>query len=341
MHGQAPDWRLTGGRIAAAIGVLASLCAPATAIALETPPNPSAAASSEATAPATTVRGVTVTPTPPKESRFEEAYAFVRSHGAPARSRQLVKWAHPLCPVVAGLSAPMNAFIAGRVSARAASIGAPVDRRGKCAPNVEILFTTEPQKLMDLVAARRAAYLGYHYPAQARELKLVKRPVEARYLTATRGADGDESLDVASGSMANIPSTPSTLVSSLLSAASTPSGCAGSRLTHCLSSNFANALIVVDGVAVIGQKIGPLADYIAMLALTHAEALGACNALPSIFDLFAAACGDRLAPTGWTRADTAYLKGLYRADLELELPLERSSIADHMVRDAPQDANAR
>ncbi len=48
-----------------------------------------------------------------------------------------------------------------------------------------------------------------------------------------------------------------------------------------------------------------------MLALTQPISLNGCNALPSIIDLFSAACSGNPEPTGLTESDTAYLRGLY------------------------------
>jgi hypothetical protein len=47
-----------------------------------------------------------------------------------------------------------------------------------------------------------------------------------------------------------------------------------------------------------------------MLALSEPRALGQCNVLPSITDLFAA-CPGRPSPDGITPADAAYLGALY------------------------------
>ena len=45
--------------------------------------------------------------------------------------------------------------------------------------------------------------------------------------------------------------------------------------------------------------------------MTQPVSLDGCNALPSIIDLFSAACADHPEPTGLTETDTAYLKALY------------------------------
>jgi hypothetical protein len=59
-------------------------------------------------------------------------------------------------------------------------------------------------------------------------------------------------------------------------------------------------------------NLSALADNAAMLALSEPRALGQCNVLPSITDLFAT-CPGRAAPEGLTPADTAFLEALYTA----------------------------
>ncbi len=43
----------------------------------------------------------------------------------------------------------MNAFVTARIRAVAQAVGAPHDESSSCVPNVQILFTLEPQQLID------------------------------------------------------------------------------------------------------------------------------------------------------------------------------------------------
>ncbi len=76
-----------------------------------------------------------------------------------------------------------------------------------------------------------------------------------------------------------------------------------------------NVLIVADIKKVAGAEVGPISDYIAMLALSEPRSLDDCNTLPSILDRMSDACRDREKPKALTDSDIAYLKGLYAADL--------------------------
>ncbi len=293
-----------------------------------------APAPAEASVPPRTIEGVTVEAPRKRASPYDEALGFVRSHGAPvARSGQLGRWFDPICPVAAGLSAEDDAYVAGRVTELAREVGAPLPKVGKpCSHNVEIIFTREPQVLMDYVARKRGAFLGFHYVAQTAEFMRVRHPIQAWYLTATKGVHGTVSPDIASAPGLGVSMLGG--ASALLSSGQMPSGCAGSAFTHCIESRYMNALIVADGRVIEGRAIGPVADYIALLALSQVKSQDDCAAESSLLDLLATPCPGRAAPETWTSADIGFLKGLYRVNLETNLWVEKTSIAGDMARSA-------
>jgi hypothetical protein len=279
----------------------------------------------------TSVQGVTVESPLSREEKFARALNFIQSHGAPARIGQLARWTDRVCPLTLGLTPALEAFVSARVRLLATRVGAPVRKTGRCRPNVEILFVDRPQALMDAVARERGALLGFHYAAATRRLATVSRPIEARYLTSTRGSAGDSVLDVASGTPMGGGDAVISGPVNLADAGNTPGGCAGSRLTQCLRSLLTNVLIVVNAPAMEGRQIGPIADYIAMLALSQAKSLDDCGALASILDLMAATCSERSSQTTWTDSDIAYLKALYKVDLSTAIALEKDNIAAQMT----------
>jgi hypothetical protein len=109
----------------------------------------------------------------------------------------------------------------------------------------------------------------------------------------------------------------------------TANGTAGSRLTRGLRSEFVHVLIVVDSKTVETYSLQTVSDYIALLALTRIASPDTCSALPTILNLFAADCA--APPTGITRPDTAYLKALYAANLDMNLNIEQGEMRERMV----------
>ena len=103
--------------------------------------------------PSTTVSGLTVAAparaAPPTQTLLHQ---YVRSHGfAGVRIGQLARWSDPVCPVAIGLDPAFNAFVVKRVNEIAARAGAPMPDKQPCQPNIEILFTPNPQAFLCLL----------------------------------------------------------------------------------------------------------------------------------------------------------------------------------------------
>ena len=102
----------------------------------------------------------------------------------------------------------------------------------------------------------------------------------------------------------------------------------GARLGDGQRSAFYHVLIVVDPTRLQDYGMGPLSDYIAMLALTQVASLDACQQLPSIVNMLARDC-DRKSDA-LTENDTAYLHGLYRMGAGRGLRTQQDEIAYQM-----------
>jgi len=283
----------------------------------------------------TTVSGVTVTPKEPDEQtrhqRFDQSLNFIGSRGQTAHLGQIARWPEPVCPVSLGLSPQMNQLVADRVQRLAFDIGAPRPRRpGRCKPNVEILFTDQPQALMDLVAKRRNELLGFHYVAEERRLTRVVRPIQAWYLTQTVSGVGGTGV-------VGVPASTSSGQSLDLADNHMPGGCAGSAFTECLSSQLVNVLVVADANALAGRNIGSVADYIALISMAQFKSLETCDARPTLLDMFTPACADRAIADSPAKQDIAYLKALYRSPVALKLWMQRSLIAERMADSQPAE----
>jgi hypothetical protein len=271
-------------------------------------------------------------PPTPEELSGNAVPDFIHTHAAPALvSGQLARWGvgrdPGICPLTVGLSPSFNDYVSARVLAVAASVGAP-SQTGRCTHNAYIIFAADPHKaLLDMVK-QNEKILGFHYPAQTPEVEKFTHPIQGWYVTTSHGAFGDESIDSAEPVLPAFD--PSGKESQQLRA---PSGLAGSRLGSDISSGIINVLIVVDAKKILGRSIGPIADYVAVLTLTQAFASEQCGTLPSITDLMLPNCHDSEKLSGITAGDLAFLRALYKTDLEVVLPLERSGIANDMMRE--------
>jgi hypothetical protein len=252
---------------------------------------------------------------------------------------KIARWEKGICPVTVGQRPAIATYVTKRVKEVAAAVGAPVNDWETCTANIEIVFTRTPQELLDNVRQHDADYLGYAESSAEREkLATVTRPIQAWYTTQTRDLRGTGSIDTgrsrgAGASMSNFTYVPCPgcrggnpgpiqLGDAKFASVS------GNRISDGMRSTLYHILIVVDPGKLQDNEIGPLADYIAMLALTQLSSLDVCQQLPSIVNILAPACERK--PNSITEDDLAYLRGLYKMSSQKSLVVQRNEIADRM-----------
>ena len=247
---------------------------------------------------------------------------FVKQHAARDRKSGLLVRAPPsgVCPLTLGLSPAFNAFVTARIVAVASEAGSAVQTVGQCQPNVEVVFTEDPQDLVNALGKKTGgAILGFHFVGERRALIQVSRPIQAWYMTGTVSstpAYAARVIDV-SGLQPDIPPLTAGPAAAVIDDAYSPNPYTGtgSRFAPDHSSQIVNVLIVADLGKLDGWQIGPISDYVAMLSLSQPRSLDACSPLPSILDMLASECHGRLAPQALTESDAAFLKALYTADI--------------------------
>jgi hypothetical protein len=254
----------------------------------------------------------------------EQFHQFLNSFVTPAPfSGKIARWERRICPLVVGQNPEANAFIRQRVKYIALAAGAHINPDAACKPNIEIVFTTTPQALLDNVRQHAMDYLGYaESKAQLQKLATVTRPIEVRYTTESTGYNGMREVD--SDILSGVDESMMFLHPIGASSSS------GWRINDGIESGFNHILIVVDSTKMAGQKIVPLADYISMLALTQLNSLDACQQnQPSVVNMMATGC-DRPVDS-LTEYDLAYLQGLYRMSAGRGMMFQRNDIADIMT----------
>jgi hypothetical protein len=224
-----------------------------------------------------------------------------------------------ICPLTKGLNPEQDDYVTARVRALAAYVGAPVQPGPQCEYNVTILFTNNPQKEMDEVFKWATVYFFNRYSGGTRDLIKFRgdHAIQGWYLMG-----GGFNEDLALTRLDVLPIWPQ--VTQHYSASST----LGSHLGGGRGGSIGVVILVVDTTKVVGDSIGAIADYLAMLSLSVAQSPDHCDPLPSILDLVSSSCGNRERPTAMTAGDLAFLKALYYKDASLT----RSQIQDNMVR---------
>ena len=278
-----------------------------------------------------------------EHSELSHAVAgFVASHSAAgARINQIGRWQQPVCPQVTGLEPRGRDFITRQIMDVARGVGAPTRMFGKACPiTVEIVFTREPQRLLDRIATNYRLMLGFYPAALTKQMTTFDRPVQAWYETATRSMEMQLPVGTAGSTDQSFGAGPGTgppiftgaqIDSDVTAKGLQPSGIAGSRLGKRLRSEFAHVLIIADSAQLARYPLKSIADYLTMLTLTRMAQLDQCAPLPSITDMFANGCPAPVADS-LTAADRAYLTALYSADLEQNLNLERGQVHKEMMQ---------
>ena len=273
-----------------------------------------------------------------------EVNQFVQSHAKPSTLiGQIGRWHEKVCPAVTGLQGTAAEFVTHQIENVARSVGAPNVASGKkCAVNIEVVFTAEPQALLDHIAATKyRPLLGYYRQSELKQVTTFNHPVQAWYMTGTRSIDAGlpmVGLSAGQSGAGNGEDISSILVTGLKADSAATDGSLGlgasgnpaSRLSKGLRSEFMHVLIIVDSRGAAKYSLRSVSDHIALLALTRIGSQDTCSALASILTLFDPGCGQ--PPAAITSADIAYLKALYGADLDMNLNLEQGDIHDRMLK---------
>ena len=245
--------------------------------------------------------------------------AFVDSHSGISRLDKIARWEEGVCPSLAGLPANFTKFILKRVRDVAASVGAPVNADESCKSNIDIMFTTKPQGLLDNVRAKQPVMLGYfNGNAEADRMAVVSHTIQAWHATQSVDLRGAKSVDY------RAPEAGATAFST------NTMNVTGNRLGSGAHSSYYHAIVVADPTKLGDAEIGTLADTVAMLALAQPAQQDACTELPSILDMTNPACRKDKPVTALTVADMGYLRGLYQIDPGAALGSQKDGIAFHI-----------
>jgi hypothetical protein len=253
---------------------------------------------------------------------------FVQSVAAPSHYLgKLARWEDGVCPIVTGLKPGFLKFVMQRVRDVAAKAGAPVNADAACKPNIEIVFTTTPQALLDGIRKTNRNFLGYYdNEDQLAKLATVTRPIQAWYTIATRDVGGkievDSSRIVGAGLPIPCAECPGK-VTYLPNA--TAHATTGTRLGDGLRSSLYHVIIAANPQKLMDYEMGGVADYIAMLALAQLGGLDGCQSLPTVLNLLASGCEPNADEM--TQNDRGYLDGLYKSGADRTLRVQQDEVS--------------
>lgn len=238
---------------------------------------------------------------------------FVDSVGARTVEGHVARWNSALCPQVTGLRDELNTYIAQTVTSIADAVGARSGGEG-CEANLVIVFMQEPSSFIETLREQRPAHLG--------SLDTREREALAASGTAARSWAVSE-LRTRDGRLVR------QLGSSTLDTNFEQGGSRGvaSRISNELRADFSTVYLLIDLDQLSGVTMQQLSAYVAMQALTVADAERRVEPARTILNLF----HDRdSAPPDITDWDIAYLRGLYAVDPAQRAEMQRGAIAGQM-----------
>lgn len=210
-----------------------------------------------------------------------------------------------LCPVVAGAGKTVSDYVRSRLRQVAGDVGLRFETQ-KCYPNLLILFSREPEVLLD--QARRRGKIRYDTISLPRidRFKANANPVRWLSYTGEVPAYGD----ISSGDTD-------------IRAMRAPD----SHILQPVASRLHYSLVVVDARKTDGVEIGALADYVSLIALADIRPDATQPDQASILNLFVEPGG----PKRLTASDQAYLRGLYKLKTDRIGPDQLGALASAMA----------
>jgi hypothetical protein len=267
---------------------------------------------------------------------------FVGRMTVPTRvAGKMARWRERICPITAGVRPSAVKFITQHVRDIAAQVGVPVNDKADCKPNIEIVFTTTPQALLDTIFIKYPELLGYHdNSAQATKLATVSWPIQSWYSTATSDLRGQPQVDgVKTGGVTMTlqlpeggyggPSGGALPMYEMNMPGARVTNVTGGRLGDGTTSEFNHVVIVVEPAKLLEYELGTLSDYIALLALAQSQPPERCQELPTILNLLVAGCS--APPKALTSVDFAYLRALYKVTASTSFHGQRGEMIYQMT----------
>lgn len=255
-----------------------------------------AAYSTEARADA--IPGVTVEAQRDREKLEREVDAFVSS--AFVRSDEsLMRWDHPVCPLVAGLTREQGEFVLQRLSDIARSANAPLGQE-TCKANLFVIVAKKPDVFLKLLWRRRPLLFDTRNGvAPVKRFIETPRPVRVWYNTQDISADGETA---GSFSLVLVASTGLSMRAIEYPTFTSPSSL-GSRLTRQVVRNIGSAIVVIDAKQIDGLNFGQLADYVGLVGLAQINLdRNLEQSPPTILRVFSTAGASPPEMTVWDRA---------------------------------------
>jgi hypothetical protein len=243
---------------------------------------------------------------------------------------QFARWRGPVCISVRGIpDAALADRVKARIAAAAGDAGLPADKPG-CKPNLTVAFTDDARRLVGMVKARKRSALPPFEPRLFAALDSATLPVRWWHVLGPAGSGGGSSAPDAgalAGATTNgaplgnvLPAGPNAVGTNSFSA---------SLIDTNLSVWARAGVAVVDVNLATGVSLDALADYIALVMIAPMRLPAGDPGVPSVLTLFQPGS----TVTGLTSWDRAFIKGLYRIQMNRSAQRQRQQLLSAMTRE--------
>jgi hypothetical protein len=269
---------------------------------------------------ADTSGSVTVTAAREKEQLKNEVDTFVSSAiTRPYGGESLLRWDHPMCPLVAGMNHDAGEFVLLRLSQIARAAHAPLGTQ-TCKPNLFVIVAKNPEKFLRLWWRHNPRLFNTRFGvAPVKRFIENPRPVRVWYNAGVTGGDNGVVL----GDLLAISTDPGAALVDY--PVFTGPSTLGSRITYTVVRTISSAIEVVDPAQVSKLNIGQLVDYIGLVALAEINLDKDLGEAPTILKVFTAS--ETSPPVEMTAWDKALLQSLYTTPQRSRVQLSQMETA--------------
>ena len=274
-----------------------------------------------------------------RQQARKAAGAYVRA-GMPSNPDygQYARWRAPLCISVRGIpDAAVSARVQSRITAAATDAGLAMDKPG-CRPNLTVAFTDNARALVTQVRARKRSALPPFDPRLFAALDSTSLPVRWWHVLGPAGSGGGTAGAADTGALASAASNAVPL-GNVLPAGPNAVGTSSwnsSLIDTNLSVWVRAGVAVVDVNLATGVSLDALADYVALVMVAPMRMPVSNPGVPSVLSLFEPGA----SPTGLTSWDRAFIKGLYRIQMNRSAQRQRQQLLSAMAAELVPDAAA-
>ena len=256
----------------------------------------------------------------------ERASQFVRTTGVAQGTVPAARWVDPVCVQVQGLEEVGRRAAEAKMRRVAEAAGVAVAPES-CKPNIVVNFTQDGAGLARDIGRLDSRRLQSLSPRARDSLLTGSAPVRWIYSTEVRGRDGQKLIE-GGGAGATTPAThDGSGAGSGLGGDSTMMHYESSIVSTLTNRVLTSAIVIIDTDDAMGRRLDTLAAYAALVAFAEIRNM---DATPdgSILGMFASSA----PPRDLTPQDAAFLRALYRLQLDREAMRHRGQLVHEMTR---------